>query len=479
MLAVVLTGCVSTRDIQTPAMPDAAAATTAWAQELERETALETSSAPTQWWALFNDPLLISLEDQASDNFDVREATARIDEAHALLGITRSAQSLQLGASGSARQQGLSENGPLARLGAPTEATDFYEAGFQASWELDLWGHLRYQRQAASARLIATGFRHEAMQVSVSAEVARTYLLLRGIQAQLAIVQGNRDIATHLVQVAESRHRNGVASRLDTASANAELASLQARTLQLQQQRDGVTNALALLLAQPPRVLDTRLASAPLPTMPARLPVGLPSELAQRRPDIQEAAATLRASVADIGAARADFYPRIQLSGRLGVEAFDADNLGDWGSRTFAVGPVMHLPIFQGGRLKSNLALTQARHQLAAIRYQRTVLAAWHEVDAALRAYQTERMRQEALQDALQQSTIALSVARRAYGQGSVDITGVLVAQRALLGTQAALADCATASALSVVSLYRALGGGWSPALAAPAADGQAPAGAH
>ena len=439
---------------------------------IERDAALDSAQAPELWWALFNDPLLIALEDQASTaNLDVRDAAGRIEESRALLGIARSSRLPQISASGSARQQGLSENGPLARLGAPTESTDFYEAALQSSWELDLWGHLRYQREAAADRLMAAGLRRDAVQVSVSAEVARTYLLLRGIQAQLAILEDNIDIAKQLVQVAESRHRNGVASRLDTASANAELDALQARGFQLQQQRDAISSALSLLMAQPPRELDARLVAAPLPVMPARLPIGLPSELAQRRPDIQEAEALLRASVAEIGAARADFYPRLQLSGRLGVEGFEASDLGDWGSRTFAVGPVLHLPIFQGGRLKSSLALTEARQQLAAIRYQRTVLSAWHEVDAAFRAYQTERMRQDALASAEQQATIALAVARRAYDQGSVDITGVLAAQRTQFGAQAALADCATASALSVVSLYRALGGGWSPALAKAATN--------
>jgi NodT family efflux transporter outer membrane factor (OMF) lipoprotein len=480
MLVIAMASCVSTPDIQAPQMPAADAAKEAWTKAIDRDPALDTSFATSQWWSLFNDPLLTALEDQAAvASLDVREATARIEEGRALLGSVRAAQLPHLGISGSARQQGLSENGPLARLGAPTEATDFYEAGLQASWELDLWGHLRHQRQAASERLEAASLRRDAVQVSIAAEVARTYLLLRGIQAQLAIVEETEEIAEHLVQVAESRHRNGVASRLDTSSANAELAALQARIVQLQQQRDAVASALGRLLAQPPRELDARLASAPLPAMPARLPVGVPSELAQRRPDIQEAEALLRASVADIGAARADFYPRLQLSGRLGLEAFDAGDLGDWGSRTFAVGPVLHLPVFQGGRLKSNLALTQARHQVAAIRYQRTVLAAWHEVDAALRSYETERLRQESLELAQQQASVALVVARRAYGQGSVDITSVLSAQRTQLGAQAALADCATASALSVVSLYRALGGGWSPEVSTEAANDQRRGKAH
>lgn len=147
------------------------------------------------------------------------------------------------------------------------------------------------------------------------------------------------------------------------------------------------------------------------------------------------------------------------------MQAFDLSDLGGWDSRRFSIGPTLHLPIFQGGRLKSNLALSEARHRLAGIAYQQTVLRAWHEVDDALNAYSTELKRHEQLQLALSQNQTALNVAQRAYQQGTADFTAVLVARRSLLASQTELSDCATASALSVVALYRALGGGWSSAL--------------
>ena len=218
---------------------------------------------------------------------------------------------------------------------------------------------------------------------------------------------------------------------------------------------------------QAPRELDARLGTAALPAMPARLPIGVSSELARMRPDIQQADARLRAAVADIGAAKADFYPRVGLTGGFGYQAFDASDLGSWSTRRYAVGPTLYLPIFQGGRLQSNLALSEARHRQAGIAYQQTVLRAWHEVDDALRAYTIERQRHAQLEIAQSENQTALDVVQRAYQQGTADFTSVLVARRSLLLSQAELTQSTTAAALSVVSLYRALGGGWSAELLA------------
>ena len=169
--------------------------------------------------------------------------------------------------------------------------------------------------------------------------------------------------------------------------------------------------------------------------------------------------------MADIGAAEADFYPRIRLNGALGVQAFEFSDLGSWDSRRYAIGPSFYLPIFEGGRLQRTLELSEARHRLAAIDYQQTVLRAWHEVDDALHAYAAENRRHVALTEAMEQGRLALQLAKRTWQQGSADFSTVLMARRSLLSSQSALADCATAAALSVVSLYRAQGGGWSSAL--------------
>ncbi|MBU9208999.1 efflux transporter outer membrane subunit [Burkholderia multivorans] len=465
-LALVLTGCVTAPDVREPSLASPDAALRARAVAVATQPALVEAPAPSEWWQLFGDATLSALQaEAAASNLDLLAASVRVEESRAQLGLANAARRPQLSADASYARSALSEHSPMVLLGAPTEPTSTWSLGLQAGWELDLWGYLRHLSDAAEAKVQASGFGMEAVRVSVSGDVARTYLLLRGVQAQEAIVEENRGIAEDLLRMAESRERNGVATRFDAAAARAEVAGIEARLSQLRHQRDALMNALALLLGQPPRELDDRLAAAGLPPMPQRLPVGIPSELARQRPDILQAEARLRAAVADIGAATADFYPRISLTGSLGVQAFDLSDLGSWDSRRFSIGPTLHLPIFQGGRLKSNLALSEARHRLAGIAYQQTVLRAWHEVDDALNAYTTELKRHEQLQLALAQNQTALNVAQRAYQQGTADFTAVLVARRSLLASQTELSDCATASALSVVALYRALGGGWSSAL--------------
>ncbi|MBJ2154598.1 TolC family protein [Variovorax sp. IB41] len=465
-LALSLAGCLSAPDVRLPSLDSHDAALRARAAAMAKEPALTEETMPSEWWQLLGDPTLSALQAEAAGaSLDLQVAAARIDESRAQLGLADAARRPQVSADAAYTRSALSDYAPFALLGAPTHPTSSWTLGLQAGWELDLWGRLRQQSESAEARLMASAYGMEAVRVSVAGDIARTYLLLRGVQAQMAIVQENRQIAGNLVRLAESRERHGVATRFDAASARADAAGIEARLSQLQQQRDALMNALALLLGQAPRELDARLASAALPAMPRRLPIGVPSELARRRPDILQAEARLRAAVADIGAAEADFYPRVSLTGSFGFQALDLSDLGSWDSRRFSIGPALHLPIFQGGRLRSNLALSETRHRIAGIAYRQAVLRAWHEVDDALTAYSTELKRHAQLQLALTQNRTALDVAQRAYEQGTADFTAVLVAQRSLLASQAELANCATASALSVVSLYRALGGGWSPAL--------------
>jgi outer membrane protein TolC len=193
------------------------------------------------------------------------------------------------------------------------------------------------------------------------------------------------------------------------------------------------------------------------------VPVGLPSALAQRRPDILGASARLHAATAEIGVAEADFYPRITLVASLGAQAFDEADLGKWSARQFSVGPAIYLPLFEGGKLKRTLELTQSRQRAAAIDYRKTVLQAWHEIDNALNVRVQEQRRHAALERACEQANEALDVARQAHRNGVADHAAVLLAQRDALDNQLALNDSTTAIAVSLVGLYKALGGGWNP----------------
>ncbi len=469
-LGAALGGCALGPDFRKPDNPMAAAQIPARTQPVAGD--LRPAAVPADWWKLFNDPVLTSLEARAArQNLDLQMAGAQLAASRAQLGISDAGLMPQIGVGGGYSRGALSANGQYAALGAPSTDHNYWQTAFDASWEIDFWGHARRQQEGAAASAEASLQDRDAARVSIAAEVARNYLLLRGLQTSLNIVNQNLDIARDTLRLAESRQRNGVGTRFDTASAQSQISSTEALAAQVEHQRNQAMNALALLLGSAPGTLDRELTQAmPVPRMPRQLPVGVPSELARRRPDILQAEAQLHAATAAIGAAEADFYPRISLGGALGVQAFDSSDIADWSSRQFSIGPTFYIPIFEGGRLKGQLALTEARQQAAAIAYRQTVLTAWHEADNAIDAYATGLRRHGLLDDAYQQNREAFRVAQRSYQEGSADYLSVLVAQRNLLASQSELADGTTATALSLVALYKSLAGGWDPnAATAPA----------
>lgn len=418
----------------------------------------------SDWWTLFEDPLLTLLEKELEEkNLDLQLAMSRIAESRAILGVTESNQSPELSLGGSYSRYGLSENGKFAALGAPTRANNFWQVGFDASWELDLWGKFDRENESAMAQLIASQYGQRGVYVAISAELARTYLQLRGVQAELELTRNNRDIAKHTLVLTESRERNGVGTRFETSTSKAELASIKAMLPQLQQRRNKLMNALALLLGEKPHALDDRLKGAiPLPSLPKEIPVGVPSELAHRRPDILKSEAELHVATADIGVAKANFYPRIAINGQLGVDAFEYQDLSSWSSRFFSIGPTVYLPIFQGGALTKKLKLTEIQQKSAAIRYRQTVLKAWHEVDNALTYTAAQVQQNTELVVAYEQNKEAFNVAERNFQEGVADYLQVLTAQRNVLVSETKLNINKTQSTLSLVNLYKALGGGWN-----------------
>lgn len=425
------------------------------------EQALDAS-----WWKLFQDPLLVELEREAIDaNLDLQAAAARVAQSRAALQVSGAALLPSVDAGASYARQRASGKGTNALSGATDQhAFNLSQAGIDASWELDLWGRARRLQESSAAQLEAAGFDAAAMRVSLTAEVARVYLELRGVQNDLRVARSNSEIAAKSLHVAERRRSQGVATAFDTSVARAQLASFEAAIPELEARADALSNALALLLAKPPRALDAQLGkAAELPGLPARVPVGLPSELAHRRPDILGAESRLHAATAQIGAAQADFYPRISLTGSLGAQALSFADLG-WGARQFAIGPSLHLPVFEGGRLKGELALLDARQQEAAIAYRQTVLKAWHEVDNALSSYRRVQGRAAQLEVAVLENRRALTHAERRYAQGAADYLTVLVTQQRLLDSENAASRGRTDTALAMVALYKALGGGWEAA---------------
>jgi NodT family efflux transporter outer membrane factor (OMF) lipoprotein len=282
------------------------------------------------------------------------------------------------------------------------------------------------------------------------------------VQTQLHIARDNVHTAEQSLQLTQQRAAGGVTTDLDVANASAQLRSTMAEIPRLEQQEAAEINALSFLLGQPPNTLRGELAEPrPVPPVPPRVPVGFPSELARRRPDVAQAEAQLHAATATIGVAVAAFYPSVTLSGSMGLQALQPANFFNLNARQYAVGPGITIPIFQGGQLKSTLQLREAQQEEAAVFYQETVLQAWHEVDNALTAYQTEQARRDQLVQAVAQNQRALDLAQSRYQEGVADFLTVLVAETSLLSSQLQLADSTTTVSENLVALYKALGGGW------------------
>jgi NodT family efflux transporter outer membrane factor (OMF) lipoprotein len=296
--------------------------------------------------------------------------------------------------------------------------------------------------------------------------MARDYIQLRGVQSLLRIARDNVKTAQQSLDLTQQRAAGGVTTDLDVANAAAQLRTVAAEIPRLVQRESELINAIGLLLGQPPNTLQAELIrEKPVPPIPPRVPVGLPSELARRRPDIRQAEAQLHATTADIGVAVASFYPSVSLTGSVGLQSLQPWQMFNLNARQYGVGPGVTIPIFEGGQLSATLALRTAQQQAAAIGYQKVVLTAWHEVDNALTAYQTEQARRDQLIQAVTQNQRALGLAQSRYQEGVADFLQVLTAQQNLLSTQQQLALTTTNVSANLVTLYKALGGGWETQL--------------
>ena len=435
------------------------------------------------WWTLFGDPVLTGLEHRvAAENLDVQAASIRLTESRAQVGFARASEFPTLNGNLSYTRQRASNNGffsiaPGAAGRAANGASgsnpggiqtrglqpfDIFQGGFDASWEVDFWGRVRRSVESATSSAEAADEAKRSALMSSLAEVARDYIQLRGVQAQLEIARDNIRTARQSLNLTQQRAAGGLTTDLDVANASAQLRITLAQIPTLEQQEAQSINALSLLLGLPPNGLRTELATAkPVPPVPPRVPVGLPSELARRRPDIRQAEAQLHAATADIGVAEANFYPSLKLTGSIGLQSLQINHAFDLNSKQYAAGPGLTIPLFEGGQLRASLQLREALQQEAAINFQKTVLQAWHDVDNALTAYQAEQARRDELIQAVADNRRAVGLAQSRYQQGVADFLTVLDAQRSLLGAQLQLADSTTTVSSNLVALYKALGGGW------------------
>lgn len=450
--------------------PDFVASQAQLPAQWRESTAAPAPSAPVQealnasWWDSFGDPALTALIiDATAANVDIRIAYEHLQQSRAALGITEAGALPRVGA-GASYQRGQNSEAGLADPSGRNGRSSFnlWQTGVDASWELDLWGRVRREVEQSGAQSQAALQAQRGVVLSIRAETARNYILLRGTQNQLAVLNKTLDNANRNLALTRLRQREGVATELDVSQADAQAAAIEAAIPPLALRVDQLMNALARLLDQPPHALHERLAAvAPIPGGPVRVPVGVPSELAERRPDIRRAQATLHAAVAAIGVAEGDFYPRITLSGNLGLQALQLHDLDTDNAGIFGVGPALRIPLFEGGRLRGRLRLRESQAQEAALLFQKTVLAAWHEVDNAMTAYQAQQQAHASLERASASARRALANAQRQYAAGASDFVNVLSAQNAVLTSDQARVSTQAAVSLALVDLYRSLGGGW------------------
>jgi NodT family efflux transporter outer membrane factor (OMF) lipoprotein len=427
-----------------------------------------------QWWRAFGDPMLDDLERRVVEaNLDVQTATIRLAESRFQRDVAASAELPSVTGNGKYQRELYSQNGIASLISklAPTQnATGTlqippisdYTVSFDASWELDLWGHVRRQVESADAQSEQSAEQRRDTLVSTLAELARDYIQLRGVQTQIKISSEALRVDQDIARLAEERQKKGVQNGVDTENAIAQIESVRAQLPTLAAQETQSINAIGFLLDRPPEALRQELgAPKAIPLAPPRIALGVPSELARRRPDVRAAEAQLHAATAEIGVAVASFFPTVKLNGTVGLDALDLKKLFKASSLQYMAGPTITVPIFAGGQLKSTLELRKAQQIEAAIAYQKTVLQAWHEVVNALAAYRKEQERRSRLKLQVAHSHRAFSLAHERYRDGVGEFLWVLDAERTLLQAEQQYATSTTNAALNLVQLYKALGGGW------------------
>ena len=426
-----------------------------------RHAAAEPQAAvPLAWWGSFGSEELARLEAEAQrNNADLRAAAARIAQAAAQTRAAGATLYPVVGASGSA-----SRDGSFSRR---IEARTSYGVSLDASYEVDLWGLNRAGVLAARAAEAATAFDRETIALTLAADLATTYLQYLALGDRIGVARDNLANARRVLELVETRLRLGAASPLEVAQQRGAVASIEAALPGLAQQRAQTLNALALLIGTPPQhvlIEADRLGSVRLPAVSA----GLPSALLARRPDIRRAEADLVAANADIGAARAAFYPAIRLTAQGGYASASLSRLLDSASGTYGLVAALTAPIFEGGRLSAELERSRARYREFVEAYRGVVLASLRDVEDALAAAKFLAEVDQAEQEALAQARRAYEISELQFRAGAIDFLTLLVTQRSLFQSQDAVVQTQFARLTAAVGLYRALGGGWGGAPASP-----------
>jgi len=416
-----------------------------------------------QWWTVLNDPVLTDLISRAvQNNLDVKLALARIRQYRLLKGIEQSERLPTVNTSGGASWTGTNnEDG----TGTVSKA---YNAGLDASWEIDLFGRIQRTIEAADATLSA---KQEALRdtlVSLVGDLADSYIDVRTAQIRLNVVRQSINSQTESFQLTQWQNQAGLTDELDVHQARYSLESAKAQIPALESTLSEAMNRVAVLSGLTPGTLNEKLISPhPLPTLPATIAVGLPADALRRRPDIREAEYELIAQTAQVGVATADLYPKLTLSGSIGVDALSPaeliDNTLDPSHWARALATSLSHTLFDAGSIRKNIEVQNSLQEQALIQYETAILSAMEEVENALVAYAKEQIRLEHLTIAAEQARTAENLAKKKYESGLIDFTTVLTSQQTVLSYESDLATSQGTCVSNLITLYKVLGGGWTP----------------
>ena len=457
LCAASLCGCMVGPDFESPdakflpekysSPADGTSLTSARAQALPDEKL-------AKWWEIFNDPLLESLVERAfKGNLDLAAAKERIAQSRASLGVSQSGFFPSLDANAAFK-----EGGKIGRA-SPT-----YSMGAAAAWELDVFGGTRRGIEAAVGEYEASIADKCAVKISVAAEVAQAYFLYRCYERELIITKGNLETQKKTYEVTKRRRLSGFESDIDVVRAMSQVESTSAQIPQLESKMILARHSLEILLGLPTGSLEKDL-SAPrdLPRLEEFIPAGVPARLIRRRPDIVRAECKLRAAVAKIGEAQADWYPKFSVTGRIGYEAPDIGKIVQNQYGTWSVGPSISWNVFQAGKTYFNVQLRKAAAREANVSWEKTALTAVKEVEDALVSAAKERARIAHINRVVESNRKAFKLSSKLYEEGEIEFLDLLEAQRSMLSAEQSQISSRQLFISHIISLYKALGGGWSP----------------
>ncbi|WP_319521809.1 efflux transporter outer membrane subunit [uncultured Desulfosarcina sp.] len=456
---LMMTGCAAVGPDYEAPVPEL---TDAWQTPLQDGLRAE-SVDPDQlarWWETLDDPLLAGLiEKTLIANPDLKQAIARVRQSRASRAMTAADRFPTLDVGGSVTTNRISKDSSSTESGIER---DWYEAGFDAGWEVDVFGGVRRSVEAADADLQAVQAELDDVRVSLAAEVARNYIEARTYQYRLDVAMANIKAQEETVDLIESRFEAGLSNELDTQQARYNLEDTRSQLPGLRSGLEAAKNRLAVLTGQAPGSLREQLEERlPIPVPPLTVAVGVPANTLRRRPDIRSAERQLAAQSARIGVATADLYPKFQLLGTIGLESINSGDFFDKSSRFWNLGPSVSWRIFDAGAIRRNIEVQNAIADRYLAAYEGAVLAALEEVENALNVYAEEQVRRSHLKQAVVAAQRAVDLAQDRYAAGLVDFSNVLDAQRSLLSFQDGLAQSEGTVTTNLISLYKALGGGW------------------